>query len=69
MPNFYVNKNTDDDGDHEVHRSSCNWLPKKENRKYLGNYSSCISAVADARKQGYTPANGCAHCSPVCHTS
>ncbi len=30
---FYVNKNAQPNGDHEVHRSSCAWLPDAENRK------------------------------------
>ncbi len=33
---YYVNKNAQSNGDHEVHKSDCAWLPEVENRKYLG---------------------------------
>ena len=32
---FYVNTNAQPNGDHEVHRSTCAWLPDVENRIYL----------------------------------
>ena len=34
---FYVNSNAQPNGDHEVHRSDCSWLPSAENRVYLGS--------------------------------
>ena len=68
MNRYYVNKNAQSNGDHEVHKTGCSWLPKPENRIYLGLFYSCYSAVAEARKH-YTQVNGCAHCSSVCHTS
>jgi hypothetical protein len=35
MPNYYVNDNPQDNGDHEVHEEGCSWLDQK---KYGGNY-------------------------------
>ena len=32
---FYVNSNAQPNGDHEVHRSDCSWLPSAENRRLL----------------------------------
>ena len=29
---YYVNKNAQSDGTHEVHNSDCEWLPDVENR-------------------------------------
>lgn len=37
---FYVNSNAQPNGDHEVHRSDCSWLPSAENRVYLGCFST-----------------------------
>ena len=33
---FYVNKNEQWTGEHEVHRADCAWLPDAANRIYLG---------------------------------
>ncbi len=30
MANYYVNKNAQANGDHEVHKSGCSWIPKKK---------------------------------------
>lgn len=68
MPRYYVNKNAQDNGDHEVHTTGCDWMPKPENRTYLGEFSSCKPAVTEAKKT-YTKADGCYHCCRDCHTS
>ncbi len=68
MALYYVNKNAQSNGDREVHKTGCSWLPKAENRLYLGDFYSCSTAVTTARKY-YSQVNGCAHCSPACHTS
>lgn len=68
MALYYVNKNAQSNGDHEVHKFDCSFLPSPENRRYLGDFPSCRPAVAAAKKI-YPTADGCAHCSPECHTS
>ena len=68
MALYYVNKNAQSNGDHEVHTTGCSWLPKAENRIYLGDFLSCHPAVTEARNH-YTQVNGCKHCSLPCHTS
>lgn len=68
MKKFYVNKNAQSNGDHEVHTEDCQFLPLPENRKYLGEFSSCKDAVVEA-KITYTQSNGCKTCSNSCHTS
>ena len=35
---FYVNKNEQWTGEHEVHRADCAWLPDAANRIYLGEF-------------------------------
>lgn len=64
---YYVNKNSQSNGDHEVHTSNCFRLPNVENRMYLGIFYNCNDAVNVARKY-YPTANGCYYCSLVCHT-
>lgn len=68
MKKYYVNERAQSNGDHEVHIESCRYFPSYENRMYLGEFSSCIDAVKEAKKT-YTKANGCATCCPACHTT
>jgi len=68
MKKYYVNKNSQSNGDHEVHDESCIYIPLVDNRKYLGIFSSCKDAVTEAKKT-YRKSNGCATCSKSCHTS
>ena len=67
MDDYYVNRNAQSNGDHEVHKSGCFWMPNVSNRIYLGKFYGCASAVVEARKH-YIQVNGCAHCSEACHT-
>jgi hypothetical protein len=68
MARYYVNKNAQANGDHEVHRNGCSFMPHPENRIYLGDFASCSPAVRQA-KQHYRQSNGCYYCSNNCHTS
>ena len=69
MTQYYVHTYKDDDGDYEVHKPECNWLPKPDHRVYLGEFSKCSSAIVEAENRGFKPANGCYHCNRECHTS
>lgn len=69
MPRYYVNKNAQSNGDHEVHQSTgCPTPANEENRLYLGIFQTCHGAVREAKKH-YPQSNGCANCCPDCHTS
>jgi hypothetical protein len=68
MAYYYVNKNAQDNRDHEVHKDGCGFMPEPENRIYLGNYNNCRDAVKKA-KNYYAQADGCYYCCPECHTS
>lgn len=68
MSKYYVNKNAQSNGDHEVHKEGCSYMPNAENRIYLGDFSSCNGAVNAARNH-YSQVNGCYYCSRPCHTS
>ena len=65
---YYVNKNVQSNGDHEVHTATCTFLPGEANRIYLGDFNECSSAVAEAKRH-FARVNGCYWCSPSCHTS
>ena len=68
MKSYYVNKNAQANGDHEVHDEDCKYLPTSYNRIDLGKHSDCKSAVTEAKKT-YSQSNGCKTCSKDCHTS
>lgn len=65
MASYYVNNNAQPNGDHEVHVAGCNYFPT--NAMYLGEYGSCVPAVAKAR-QTHSRADGCYWCCNPCHT-
>ena len=67
MAKYYMNKNAQNNGDHEVHKEECFWMPKMENQLFLGEFYSCENAVKKAREI-YYGADGCKHCIPNCHT-
>ncbi len=67
MAHYYVNKNAQSGGEHEVHTLSCSYLPLEANRIYLGNFESCAPAVREARRH-YSNVDGCYWCSRACHT-
>lgn len=68
MDQYYVNKNAQPNGDHEVHKSGCSFMPAAQNRLALGAFVGCSFAVATARMH-YPTANGCFYCANACHTS
>ncbi len=64
---YYVNRNAQQDGDHEVHRAGCRYSPNEENRIHLGRHADCRSAVK-AAKRHYRTADGCYYCARACDT-
>lgn len=68
MADYYVNNNAQANGDHEVHKEKCLFMPKAVNRTYLGNYYNCKEAVESA-KTIFPQSNGCFYCSKDCHSS
>lgn len=69
MHRFIVNRNAQPTGEHEVHDldAACIRLPDSENRRGLGEFSSCQGAVIEAKKL-YSSVDGCYYCCPDCHT-
>lgn len=68
MKKYYVNNNAQSNGDHEVHNQDCPYLSSIISKKYLGEFSNCEDAVAEAKKT-YSESDGCKTCSEACHTS
>ena len=68
MADYYVNKNQQSNGDHEVHKTGCDYFPNQENAVFLGSFTSCHYAVSAAKKKGYN-ANGCYYYSKECYTT
>lgn len=71
MPQFIINNNAQATGEHEVHNieAGCSHLPMPSNRISLGFHINCRGAILHAQRQfpGKT-IDGCAYCSPQCHT-
>jgi len=67
MARYYVNKNAQNNGDHEVHKEGCSYLPEPQNRTFLGDFDNCRDAVRESKKH-YKQTNGCFYCSRECHT-
>ena len=72
MAQFILNRNSQSNGDHEVHNKTdnCSFLPNYENQIDLGYHANCHDAVATARRlYPNWRINGCKHCCNACHTS
>lgn len=69
MAHYYVNDNAQANGDHEVHRDGCTYMPNPGNRTFLGDYYTCHPAVRVAQRKYPRTANGCYWCSRECHTT
>ncbi|RYG41326.1 MAG: hypothetical protein EOO01_25395 [Chitinophagaceae bacterium] len=63
---YYVNRDAQSKGDHEVHVEGCQYEPS--NRTYLGEFYNCQDAVREA-KSYFSQTNGCKTCCNPCHTS
>ncbi len=68
MDKYFVNKQQQSNGEHEVHKEGCSKMPIDKDRKFLGFFNRCKDAVSEALKE-YPTANGCFECIPDCHTS
>lgn len=67
MDQYYVNKNAQPTGEHEVHKEGCAYLPSVVNRTYLGSFSTCQEAIQKARTF-YSNVDGCYFCCRACNT-
>jgi hypothetical protein len=70
MASYRLNLNQQANGDYEVHKDDCRYYPE-QNYDYLGVFSSCGPAVAEAKRKhtSLNRINGCYWCSELCHTT
>ena len=67
MAIYIVNRDTDINNNHEVHRLyACDHLPDEKNRRRVGDFDNCQDAV-EAAKKLYSKVDGCWWCSRSCH--
>lgn len=66
MDYYYVNKNPQPSGEHEVHKATCKFLPDRNNCICLGYFERAYDALIKA-KQYYNNVDGCYYCSPEIH--
>ena len=66
MDAYYVNMNLQDNGDNEVHKHGCEWMPGPQYRIFLGYFNNCHEAVKEAKKTYPFTADGCRYCCPEC---
>ena len=67
MSSYYVNRDDSQNPhkNHEVHKEGCRYMPFS--KIYLGEFSDAVPAVAKARRDYYSDADGCATCCPEAH--
>lgn len=69
MKYYYINKNAQANGDHEIHTTGCSHAPLLENRVGIGYYDNDYQALAAAKAEWPdSKINGCAYCCPVINT-
>lgn len=49
---------------HEIHKEFCKYLPKREDRIYLGNFMDCDYAIKEAEKHFPEDVVVCPKCCP-----
>ena len=72
MPRFIINKQSQNNGDHEVHNATtgCSYMPSLDNQVALGEHATCHGAVSYAKDRWKNERiNGCYYCCKGCHTS
>ena len=67
MPNYCVNDNAQPTGEHEVHDTAKYCPHRPTTCRNLGRHENCRDAVQAARAI-YNNVDGCAFCTPECHT-
>ncbi len=66
MARYYVNRNAQSTGEHEVHKEGCYRMPEPQNRRYLGYFSNAKEAVRVARIF-FNNVDGCYYCASEAH--
>jgi len=67
MQHYYVNKQAQPNGEHEVHVPRCTYVAEGEDAVHLGTFVNCKEALQAAHAY-YEKVNGCAWCCQDCHS-
>ena len=68
MALYFVNTKAKANGDHEIHKAGCLFMPDNARRQYLGNFSDSADALHEAQ-QYFNHINGCFYCSHESHNT
>lgn len=63
---YYLNREAQPDGYHEIHKEGCAFLPSPKNRIRLGAHPNDQSAFREAKKH-FTRVDGCYYCCKSIH--
>lgn len=66
MAFYFVNKNAQPTGEHEVHKEGCVFMPDIENRIFLGYFTDAKAACMKA-KEYFSKVDGCFYCAEEAH--
>lgn len=61
MKLYYINRNPNSSGEHELHLATCSELPNIFNRACLGDFKLLSEATLEAKKL-YPSVTNCNHC-------
>lgn len=65
---YYLNRRAQANGDHELHRAGCAYLPPDEGRISLGEHADGAAALQKAKEHA-ARVNACYYCLPEYHLS
>lgn len=69
MAKYYLNLTPQHTKEKEIHKDGCFWLSKANDTEYLGEFTGCQGALAEARRRHpFQPIDGCADCCNKCHS-
>ncbi len=68
MDKFYISKFSETNGDYDVHKADCLFLPSEKHRFFLGSFDKCSEAIKKG-KEIFDKPNGCYFCILNCHIS
>ncbi len=64
---YFIDKNIQISGKHEVHKNDCEFLPDTSSREYLGYFIDCQEAINIAYEK-YDNVEACKNCIPECRS-
>jgi hypothetical protein len=66
MNSYFLDKNEKEGGEHQVHLSTCLYLPDQSQLIHLGYFATCDD-VLEAAKKHYPRIDGCSNCCKKIH--